>query len=308
MTTEPTQKTSARPARGLGRGLDVLFPANAQSTRASQAPEGERGAASATPGVFLCAIEKLAPRRDQPRQRFDSARLDELATSLREHGLIQPLVVRRASGEGEFEIIAGERRWRAAQRAGLTEVLVVVRDTSLPDAFELALIENVQREDLDPIELAEALERLATERGYTQEQLAERVGKDRTTITNLLRLLRLPPSVRAEVARGTLTEGHARALLGLPDTAKLERFAAKVIGSRLSVRQTEALVRAEKQRPKGAPDAPPARKSAGLRDLEHRLTQKLGARCEVADNEGRGEIRIRYTSLDELDRLLEALL
>src|SRR5262245_18077056 len=166
--------TPHKPPRGLGRGLDALLPVAVQARAPSEPSYGDGY-------VFRCAIEKLVPQKRQPRQRFEGNSLVELAQSIREHGLIEPRVVRRRAGTDLFEIVAGERRWRAAQRAGLREITVVVRDVSANDAYELALIENVQREDLDPIEFAEALQRLVDEHGYTQERLAERVGKDRST-------------------------------------------------------------------------------------------------------------------------------
>ena len=169
------------------------------------------------------------------------------------------------------------------------------------------MIENVQREDLNPIELAEAFSRLVKEHGYTQERLAERIGKDRTTIANALRLLRLPPPVRERVIRGELSEGHARALLAVTDDAELARLAEKVVRARLNVRQTEQLARATKQPKDGAP-ATPATKSASVRDLERRLTAALGTRCEVRDQGGKGEIAVHYASLDQLDGILDKLL
>lgn len=292
-----TQKQ--KPVRGLGRGLDALLPAKPPEPK--RTPEASREG-----NVFTCPLDKIAPQKGQPRQHFDGAALDELAQSIREHGLIEPLVVRRRASGDDFEIVAGERRWRAAQRAGLRDVLVVVRDVSAREAFELALIENVQREDLDPIEFSEALDRLMKDYGYTQEALAERVGKERSTIANALRLLKLPAEVRARVVQGELSEGHARALLGAADEATMRALAQKVVRARLSVRQTEALVRAAKNDQKGAKR--PAAKSPSVRDLETRLEQKLGAKCEVRDKDGKGEIAVRYASWDELDRLLELLL
>jgi ParB family chromosome partitioning protein len=257
--------------------------------------------------VFRCPLDKLKPQRGQPRQHFDGERLDELAQSIKEHGVIEPLVVRR-TGADSFEIIAGERRWRAAQRAGLTELNVVVRDVSANSAFELALIENIQREDLNPIEFAEALNRLLHEHGYTQESLARRVGKDRSTLANALRLLRLPENVRSRVVSGELTEGHARALLGAPDDASLATLADKAIRGRLSVRQTETLVRqAKRDRAPGGKKAPD-KKSPNVRDLELRLARKYGTRAGVRDRDGKGELVLPYASWDELDRLIELLL
>ena len=257
--------------------------------------------------MFLCAVEKIRPQAGQPRQHFDDQALSELAESIREHGIIEPLVVRRRGNLDEFELIAGERRWRAAQRAGLREVLVVVREVSAKDAFELALIENIQREDLDAIEFAEALDRLMKEHGYTQESLGERVGKDRSTIANALRLLKLPGRVRTLVVGGQLSEGHARALLGSPDELSLATLADRVVKGKLSVRQTEALVRRAKAE-KGAGAKGKKGKSPSVRDLETRLERKLGTRCEVRDRDGKGEILVRYSSWDELDRILETLL
>jgi len=282
--------------RALGRGLDALLPAARE-----QAPGyGDKS-------VFSCALERLTPQKGQPRQFFAKDKIDELAASIKEHGLLEPIVVRRVAGQDKFEIIAGERRWRASQKAGLREVLVVVKDVSPKVAFELALIENVQREDLNPVELAEALDRLVKEHQYTQETLAERLGKDRTTVANSLRLLKLPASVRARVISGELSEGHARALLGAPDPSKIEEMAEKCVRGRLSVRAVEALVRGAKAKAKsggakgkGGKDG----KSASLRDLELRLTRAAGTKVHVRDQGNKGEVVIPYEDLDHLDRIL----
>ncbi len=290
------------PRRALGRGLDALLPVAADKAPAGF---GDRS-------VFTCPLERIIPLKGQPRQHFDEKALEELSQSLREVGLLEPLVVRKlpggAPGQDKYELIAGERRWRAAQRAGLREVLVVVKDVSPVAAFELAMIENVQREELNAIELAEAFSRLIKEHGYTQERLAERIGKDRTTIANSLRLLRLPPGVREKVVRGELSEGHARALLQVTDDAELAKLADKVVRGRLNVRQTEKLARATKHGAGGDRPGQPKEKSASVRDLERRLTQSLGTRCEVRDQGGKGEIAVSYASLDHLDALLEKLL
>jgi len=299
-----------KPLRGLGRGLDALLPARVPASPERGAATGGGAAPSYGEGnVFSCPIDKIVPQRGQPRQHFDSDKLDELASSLKQHGLLEPLVVRRRPGSDDFELIAGERRWRAAQRADLKQVLVVVRDVSAKDAFELALIENIQREDLDPIEFAEAMDRLIKEHGFTQDTLAQRVGKDRSTIANALRLLRLPPNVRERVVMGELSEGHARALLGAPDDKLLAELAEKVARGRLSVRQTEALVRSAKDSKtpagKGGSDK---EKPANVRDLEARLTKRLGTKVEVRERDGKGEIIVKYANWDELDRLLDVLL
>jgi ParB family chromosome partitioning protein len=287
--------------RALGRGLDALLP-----------PAPSAPAAYGEKNVFTCALEKIHPQKGQPRQHFDPVALEELAASIREHGLLEPLVVRRtAPGVDKFELIAGERRWRALQKAGLHEALVVVKDVSTRDAFELALIENVQREDLNPVELAEALDRLVKEHAYTQESLAERLGKDRSTIANSLRLLKLPARVRSKIVTGELTEGHARAILGAHDEKAIEALADKVIAGKLSVRATEALVRQareKKERAKDGASAASKEKSAAVRDLEARLTRTLGTKVEVRDTGNKGEIAIPYADLDALDRVIDKLL
>ena len=291
--TPPTKR------RALGRGLGALIPGGDEY-------EAER---RTTPrDYFRAAIEDLHPSPDQPRKKFDEAKLEELAQSIRAEGVLQPLLVRErpASAGGGFWLIAGERRWRAAQRAGLKDVPVLVREASPHKSFEIALIENLQRDDLNPIEEAEAYRRLSEDYGCTQEQIAERVGKDRATVSNSLRLLKLPPSVRALVQEGTLTMGHARALLGLEDAAAIEATARRVRAAALSVRATEELVR-RAHRP---PPRPAATKSASVRDLEQRLTRTLGARVAVLDG-GKakgGKIVIAYADLDDLDRLLDRLL
>ena len=287
--------------RALGRGLDALLP---------MAPSaGGYGDKS----VFSCALEKIVPQKGQPRQHFDATAIDELAGSIREHGLLEPIVVRRtAPGVDRFEIIAGERRWRACQKAGLREALVVVKDVSPADAFELALIENVQREYLNPVELAEALDRLVKEHGFTQESLAERLGKDRTTIANSLRLLKLPVRVRSKIIAGELSEGHGRALLGAGEGGQIEELAEKVIRGRMNVRATEALVRSARAKgdDKGKKEKAGAagEKSPAIKDLEQRLTRALGTKVEVRDSGNRGEVAIPYADLDALDRLLAKLL
>jgi ParB family transcriptional regulator, chromosome partitioning protein len=281
--------------RALGRGLDALLPAPLVGGR------GDRN-------VFTCPLDKIAPQSGQPRQHFDTQKLDELAQSIREHGLIEPLVVRRVPGADSFELIAGERRWRALQRAGVAEALVVVKDVSPNDAFELALIENVQREDLNPIELAEAYERLLRDHGYTQEALAARLGKDRTTVANALRLLRLPARVRGQVVDGTLTEGHARALLGASDASLIEQLAERVVAKSLSVRATEALVRSKADGKRGGKGGSPAKKGTSVLDLEQRLTRALGTKVEIRDRGNKGEIAIPYADLDALDRILDKIL
>lgn len=297
--------------RALGRGLGALIPGGAEDedrpAPVVPAPVADPAAARRR-DYFVVPIEEVHPSPEQPRQVFGEAQLEELAQSIRSEGLIQPLVVRErgAAEGGGFWLIAGERRWRAAQRAGLKEVPVVVKEVTPARAFEIALVENLQRQDLNAIEEAEGYRRLQDEFGYTQEQIAERIGKDRTTVANSLRLLKLPPAVRELVLRDALSMGHARALLGLDAPEAIELAARKVVARGLSVRATEELVRRDRA-PTPRPAAP---KSPAVRDLEERLLRALGARVRIHDRGGDkgGRIEIEYGDLDELDRLLDRLL
>jgi ParB family transcriptional regulator, chromosome partitioning protein len=287
---------SAPKRNALGRGLAALIP----GAPPPSIPAPTTGIASRRPsdGTRTIAVEEIHPSPGQPRTRFDDARLDELAASIKTQGIIQPLIVRARAPEngGGYELIAGERRWRAAQRAGLHELPAVVRDVAPTQAFEMAMVENLQREDLNPLEEAAGYHRLIEEFGYTQEQLSDRVGKDRSTVANSLRLLRLPESVRgllAEVA------------------AAMEKMARKIVASELSVRRVEELVRRSRDDSK-APE--PAASGSGTpstsaRDLAMRLTRTLGTRVEVLEvGKERGQIAIHYHSLDQLDGLLERLM
>ena len=282
----------------LGRGLDGLIGPS----------PGAKGAAPAPPREATSApIEEVHPNRAQPRTHYDDAKLEELAQSIRELGILEPVLVRKRAQGGGFEIIAGERRWRAAQRAGLREVPIVVRELSTQQAFEAAIVENLQREDLNPIETARALQRLIDEHGHTQESVAQKVGKDRTTIANSVRLLKLPTPVLERIEGGELSEGHGRALLGAHSPAAMQKLALAAIEKAWSVRETERQVRAYANAAVGKkPEV--ETKSANVRDLENRLSKRLGARVAVTDREGKGSIAITYTSLDELDRLLTKLL
>jgi ParB family chromosome partitioning protein len=298
---------SAPKRNALGRGLAALIP----GAPIPSAPALTTGIASRRPsdGTRTIAVEEIHPSPGQPRTRFDDARLDELAASIKTQGIIQPLIV-RTRVDGGYELIAGERRWRAAQRAGLHEVPAVVRDVAPTQAFEMALVENLQREDLNPLEEAAGYQRLIEEFGYTQEQLSERVGKDRSTVANALRLLRLPDSVRGLLAEGRLSMGHARALLGLEVASAMEKMARKIVASELSVRRVEELVRRSRDGKAPEPAAPaPRTPSTSARDLAMRLTRTLGTRVEVLEvGKERGQIAIHYHSLDQLDALLERLM
>jgi ParB family transcriptional regulator, chromosome partitioning protein len=275
-----------RPA--LGRGLSALIPDN-PAVRADPVEVD---------------IDLLSANREQPRERFDAERLAELTQSVRANGIIQPIVVRRK--EDRYEIVAGERRWRAAQQAGLLKVPVVIRDVSDEKRLELALVENIQREDLNPIEEARAYRRLLDELHFTQDAIAEAVGKDRSSVANLLRLLRLPEELRADVAAGILSTGHARALLPLPDAAAQRRAARDIAARGLSVRETEALVRRWLEPPPAGPSA--GRTSdVHTRAAEDRLRLALGTRVRIIRRRKGGRIEIEFGTEDELHRLYEQL-
>jgi ParB family chromosome partitioning protein len=247
-------------------------------------------------------VDLLRPNHFQPRTEMNEERIDELARSIKAQGIIQPIIVRRA--EPGYEIVAGERRWRAAQRAGLLKVPVVVRDIPEDRLLAVALIENIQRQDLNPIDEAHAYRRLADEFQLTQEQIAEAVGRDRSSIANTVRLLRLPLAVRSSVASGALSMGHARALLGIADEAALVALANAVAAQNLSVRETEALIRkTQSTDPKPAPPAA----DVHTRAAEEKLRLALGTRVKIARRGKGGRIEIEFTSEDELQRIYERL-
>jgi ParB family chromosome partitioning protein len=276
-----------RPA--LGRGLSALIP----ETPVAPAP-AERPLAVDT--------DLLRPNKFQPRTSMDEAKIDELARSVRANGIIQPIVVRKV--EGGYEIIAGERRWRAAQRAGLLKVPVSVQDIPDERLLASALIENIQREDLNPIEEAHAYRRLSDEFKLTQDQIADAVGKDRSSIANYVRLLRLPHEIRENVAAGAISMGHARALLALPDEAAQLQAGRDVVAKQLSVRETETLVR--KVTEPAEPREPP-QKDVHTRAAEDKLRFALGTRVRIIRKRKGGRIEVDFASEDELQRLYEQL-
>jgi ParB family transcriptional regulator, chromosome partitioning protein len=295
--------------RGLGRGLSALLPSAAP-------PSPVRHIEPKSRTYFLAGIEQLYPSPEQPRRKFDEAQLAELAESIRTHGVIAPLVVRpRPAADADagalpgYYLIAGERRWRAAQRAGLHEVPVVVQEVDTKNAFERALVDNLQRADLGPLEEAAAYQRLVDEFSMSHEQVADRIGKDRSTVANSIRLLKLPLPVRQLVEDQRLGMGHARALLGLDEPAAIEQAARVVVAKGLSVRATEELVK-KRRSPEKAKPRKAAQKTASVRDLEERLTRTLGGPVTITEDEpGKaGRIEVRYLSLDHLERLLDRLL
>ncbi len=273
---------------GLGKGMGALLTV----------VEDERG------NFFRCPIEEIRPNKSQPRKTFSDDKLEELAASIREKGIIQPLVVRRKADH--YELIAGERRWRASQKAGLREVPVVIQDVSEDTALELALIENIQREDLNAVEEAEAYQALLEKSSLSQEELAKRVGKDRSTIANSLRLLKLPADIKRDIAENRLSMGHARALLSL-DTHELQRSARDaILKGELSVRGAEGLVK--KLRSEPAPKGGKNRQhDPQLVDVVERLKQHFKAKVAIRQGTRGGKIEISFASQSELTRLIDLL-
>ena len=281
-----------RPA--LGKGLSALIP---------DMPEPRTSAASSEVDV-----DQISPNEHQPRHRFEDGALDELAQSIRANGVIQPIVVRRV--DGGYRIIAGERRWRAAQRAGLTRVPVVIKDVapgSDAQLLEMALIENIQREDLNPIDEAAAYERLSSEFRMTQEEIAAAVGKDRSSVANHMRLLKLPQEVRSEVAAGRLSMGHARALLATADEGSQRHIAREVVARHLSVRETEAMVKRAGREVVASQQRGPVVSDVHTRAAEEKLRMALGTRVRINRRGKGGRIEVDFANEDELQRLFEHL-
>ena len=279
----------------LGRGLGALMAEDNDRLPA----EGE---------YILCDIEAIDPNPYQPRKEMDEGALQELAESIAEKGILQPLVVTPGDVDDRYVLIAGERRLRASKLAGLTDVPVIVRDVDTQDRLELALIENIQRENLNPIEEALAYQQLVKEFSLTQEEVAKRVGKERSTVANTMRLLQLPDFIKVDIGAGRLTMGHARVLLAIKDHVEVKEIRDKIISKELSVRQTEALVRASKQKTaSGAGTRRPALKkpipTSYCRTLTNDIVRHFGTKSKITQNGDRGKIEIEYYSLDDLERI-----
>lgn len=278
---------------GLGKGMAALL----QVTET-----GEETAKS----YFLCPIEQIRPNRNQPRKHFAADKLEELAASIREQGIIQPIVVTKK--DGFYEIIAGERRWRASQRAGLHEIPVVIREASEDTVLELALIENIQRQDLNAIEEAQAYRSLVDHFGISQDEVAKRVGKNRTTVTNALRLLKLPDDVQKDIVEERLSMGHARALLALDSLELIEKARHEILHRQLSVRSTEDLVRRLKVNPRPSQNKRPQQPDLLMGALEEQLQKRFQSRVAIRMSGSKGgRLEIHFSDSEELTRIIDLL-
>lgn len=278
---------------GLGRGIDTIFSDNEKKTEDS--------------GVSTVRISLVEPKAGQPRKNFDPEELQNLALSIAQYGIIQPITVRRVGDM--YSIIAGERRWRAARMAGLSEIPVVIMDADEQKSAEMALVENIQRENLNPIEEAEALDALMNEFGLTQDETAKKVGRSRSAVANLLRLLDLPEKLREYVISGTLSAGHAKAILSLDDKTKAEEAANIVISAGMSVRETEKLIKKMNEKAKADAEAPAAPEHGinYTRELERKIEKATGRRIKIKENGNLSSISIGYTDHEDLEKLLSVL-
>src|SRR5919109_578220 len=290
--------SSMNKARGLGRGLGALLSSTSDESTATAIADHE--------ALLEIPIAEVRVNPNQPRKLFDSAALHELSASIKSSGVIQPVVVRRVTGG--YELIAGERRWRAARQAGLERIPAVVRDVTDAESLEMALVENLLREDLNPMEEAEAYQKLLAQFGWTQEELAHRIGRDRSSIANSLRLLRLPELLQADLRGGRLTMGHALALLSLTSTADQLRLREEILAHSWSVRATEQSARAV-EAASGTPRRPKAvrRRSAELVAVEDALQRALMTRVRITGSERAGTIQVAYANAEELERLAELM-
>lgn len=289
--------------KALGRGLDSLLPSRPAATPIAM-PAAQ---AAGNPQEVL--IDSIDANPYQTRRRINETALDELAESIRASGVVQPVVL-RPGPNGRFQLVAGERRWQASKRAGKTTIPAVIRQISNEQAMEITIIENLQREDLNPIEQAKAFERLSREFGLTQEQIAARTGKDRASIANFIRLLKLPETLQDALETGALSFGHGKVLLALASFPEhMERAAREVIEKQLSVRQTEELV-GKLLNPQAAEqkqEKPPRQIDPNVRDAQRSLESSLGVKVEIQDRKGKGKIILKYGSLEDFDRIVEAL-
>lgn len=299
---------------GLGRGLDALFPEKAVNTKQNEKPLQDNAAADfkkekeeSNDGVKLVKVSKVEPNRNQPRKKFDEDSLLELSESIKQYGVLQPLLV--SDKKDYYEIIAGERRWRAAKMAGIKEIPVIVREFTSRETVEISLIENIQREDLNPVEEALAYKRLMEEFHLKQEEIAARVSKNRTTITNSMRLLKLHEKIQNMVAEGVISSGHARALLSLEDQNMQLEIADRIVKENLSVREVERLVKAlGKPKKEKVKEKEPDAVTLAYQNLEEKMKSIMGTKVSInRKDKNKGRIEIEYYSSAELERIVELI-
>ncbi len=288
----------------LGRGLSALIPDDYVISGEVVSDKKSKAEQQSNHGVVQISIKDIRHNQDQPRYLFDETKMEELAASIKEQGVIQPIIVKNKGAEGKHELVCGERRLRAAQRAGIEKIPAIIKEIATSALLEIALIENIQREDLNPIEEAEAFFKLQ-ERGLSHEEIAQKVGKNRTTIVNILRLLKLPKEILKLLAENKLREGHARALLSLPTVDYQIKLAKRCLEEGLSVRQIEEIVKRKSYQKR------PAKRlrkiDSHIMDLERKLEEKLGSKVRVFAGKSKGRIEVKYYTLGELDRILSVL-
>jgi ParB family chromosome partitioning protein len=277
--------------KALGKGIEALIPDFEEGV-----PESEH-----TGGSVDLLIDEIVPNRLQPRKHFDDEKFNELERSIREHGVLQPVIVQK--GKKGYELVVGERRWRASKKAGLKKIPAIIREVTDTESLEIALIENLNRQDLNPIEEADGYARLANDLGLTQEKIAKRMGKSREAVANTIRLLKLPRKVKEDMIAGKLTMGHARALLGLSTEKEIEAMRRKIVGQMLTVRQTEAQVTQTKGETGNPAVKKKAKKDIFIRNLEMELERRLGTKVEIAPGKKGGKLIITYYSDDDLERI-----
>ncbi|MBT3365724.1 MAG: ParB/RepB/Spo0J family partition protein [Nitrospina sp.] len=279
--------------KALGKGINALIP----DFEIGVPESNENGPAKNTELL----IDEISPNRFQPRKYFDNDKLEELVTSIREYGVLQPVVVQKA--ESGYELVVGERRWRASKKVGLKKIPAVIREVSDAQALELAIIENIHRQDLNPIEEAEAYSRLSDEFALTQEMIAKKVGKSRTAVANTLRLLKLSRNIKEDLISGKLSMGHARALLGLDNTGQIETLRKEIFKQDLTVRQTESRVNSLKQPVSTKPVSLVSKKNIFIKDLEKQLESRLGTKVDINPQKKGGKLVVTYYTDDDLDRI-----
>ena len=276
--------------KALGKGIEALIPNFEKGTSEEEF----------TTGTLDLLVDEIVPNRLQPRTQFNDEDLEELENSIREHGVIQPIIVQK--GQNSYELIVGERRWRASQKIGLKKIPAVVREATETESLELALIENLNRQDLNPIEEADGYARLAKDFGFTQEKISQRMGKSRESVSNAMRLLKLPRKVKEDMISGRLTMGHGRALLGLKNEKDIETLRKKIVSQSLSVRETEAQI-SHAQRNTGSSLREKPKKNIFIKKLAMELERKLGTKVEIAPSKKGGKVIIKYYSDDDLERV-----